>query len=327
MADREQVAPKMLESYDVVDDYSITLTFQYASDQRRMVDAIEAEYGGVAEEPVTDDTTSNPDNPMSEDFEWPVVSEIHPMLTSIASPRYPRLLAAPSPDISYPDPIEAVRKGFKTHKDWGLENVTIIPDVDGDVLQVLYPEGTSAPSDNGKGGAGFYAEYPELVGSEAAVLQYQVFFPDDFDWVKGGKLPGLYCGNAPSGGMSAEDGSTTRMMWRAGGDGEIYLYIINKDNPYGQSVGRGSFKWPTGQWATIEQEIVLNDVGIANGIARVWINRRPAFEVVDVVYRNREDVTIDGLMFSTFFGGSSPEWRTPRDQIARFRNFRIKGAR
>lgn len=315
--DRTQVAPKYLESYEEIDDYTLQLTFENASDQRRMIDAIEQEYG--AQEPVIEE-------PVTTEHKWATIEEVHLMNIGSPSKRYPEVLAAPSPDMSAQYSDDAVRTGFGSHKDWGLENIVVIPDSDGNILEVLYPEGTSAPSDNGKGGAGFYAEYDKLKGSESAVLRYDIRFPSDFEWVKGGKLPGLYGGNAPSGGMSAEDGFTTRMMWRTDGDGEIYLYVINKDNPYGQSVGRGLFHWPRGRWVTIEQEIVLNDPGAANGIARIWIDGSPVFEVVDVVYRNRTDITIDGLMFSTFFGGSSEEWRTPRDQIAEFRNFKILGS-
>jgi hypothetical protein len=55
-------------------------------------------------------------------------------------------------------------------------------------------------------------------------FEYKVFFPSDFEWVKGGKLPGLYGGRTGcSGGDAALDCFSTRLMWRAGGAGELYL--------------------------------------------------------------------------------------------------------
>ncbi|KAG0197337.1 hypothetical protein BGX28_009167 [Mortierella sp. GBA30] len=61
-------------------------------------------------------------------------------------------------------------------------------------------------------------------------LEYQMFFKPGFNWVKGGKLPGILlgsergCNAGCSGGGSAENCFSTRMMWRKDGQGELYLY-------------------------------------------------------------------------------------------------------
>lgn len=61
-------------------------------------------------------------------------------------------------------------------------------------------------------------------------LEYQMMFEPGFKWVKGGKLPGILmgselgCNAGCSGGGSAENCFSTRMMWRADGMGELYLY-------------------------------------------------------------------------------------------------------
>ncbi|KAF9186047.1 hypothetical protein BGZ51_002291 [Haplosporangium sp. Z 767] len=61
-------------------------------------------------------------------------------------------------------------------------------------------------------------------------LEYQMLFKPGFNWVKGGKLPGALIGSEKgcnagcSGGGSAENCFSTRMMWRANGQGELYLY-------------------------------------------------------------------------------------------------------
>ncbi|KAF8496747.1 hypothetical protein F5888DRAFT_362930 [Russula emetica] len=64
-------------------------------------------------------------------------------------------------------------------------------------------------------------------------LEYKVFFLGNFDWVKGGKLPGLYGGHTTrcSSGNPALDFLSTRLMWRAGGVSELYLYYAQKDRP------------------------------------------------------------------------------------------------
>ncbi|KAG0345665.1 hypothetical protein BG004_003333 [Podila humilis] len=61
-------------------------------------------------------------------------------------------------------------------------------------------------------------------------LEYQMLFQPGFKWVKGGKLPGILSGSEEgcnagcSGGGTAENCFSTRMMWRANGEGELYLY-------------------------------------------------------------------------------------------------------
>ena len=119
----------------------------------------------------------------------------------------------------------------------------------------------------------------------------------DDRWNRGGKLPGLRGGPDARGcsGGSASDGErcfSTRLMWRTSGAGEgtshhsfawvelmiVYAYIpTGKDlcdqsnvmcnsDAYGTSLARGSFSYQTGQWQTIWLVVILNEVGINNGI-------------------------------------------------------------
>ncbi|QJQ95278.1 MULTISPECIES: polysaccharide lyase [Halomonadaceae] len=250
-----------------------------------------------------------------------------PQLTS-CSERY-SLISSMQPELRQ-DAREAIRRGFDTRRDWGTdENIEIMrrdTTARGEpVVRVHYPEGTSSPGDTEPGGAGFYTEHTELAGADSACLRYQVRFAPDFDFVRGGKLPGLYGGEAPSGGDRAtgENGFSMRFMWREDGDGELYEYVVNQDEEYGASVGRGLWRFETGRWVTIEQEIVLNDPDRKNGVARVWIDGEPILEQQGIVYRTTDSLHIDGVMFSTFFGGHGEEWRTPYDQSVDFAGFRL----
>ncbi|WP_227370173.1 polysaccharide lyase [Halomonas sp. M20] len=245
------------------------------------------------------------------------------------SSRYP-LQASPTPETSLKDIEGIIERTYQAQKNWGLDkNVTLLSPaesgLDTSSLRVSYPAGTSSPSDQGEGGAGFYASLKELQGVERACLRYKIRFEPGFDFVKGGKLPGLYGGDAPSGGeeVTGYNGFSMRFMWRENGQGELYEYIANSDEEYGLSVGRGDWYFPTGRWVTVEQELILNDPDRENGIARVWIDGQPILEQQNIVYRRTGDLTIDGVMFSTFFGGNGKEWRTPRDQIADFGAFEI----
>lgn len=94
----------------------------------------------------------------------------------------------------------------------------------GPVLQVTYPEGSF--SDSG-GGAQFINLWNASDGSSfnSMLLSYEVAFEANFDWVKGGKLPGLRGGLATSGcsGGSKSNGAacfSSRTMWRQNGAGE-----------------------------------------------------------------------------------------------------------
>src|SRR3546814_7289490 len=101
-----------------------------------------------------------------------------------------------------------------------------------DLLRVHYPEDSvnfgSADDETPLGGAAFYAPSGK---SKASCLHYRVRFPSDFEFAKGGKLPGLYAGEAPSGGekVSGKDGWSIRLMWREDGEGELYEYVYRSE--------------------------------------------------------------------------------------------------
>lgn len=138
-------------------------------------------------------------------------------------------------------------KGF-----YGDSNVEFVQDPfnansSGSVLQVKYPAGSFAPvaTKNGnaglKGGAEFFSEPDKGKMYNTALLSYDLAFDSSFNWVKGGKLPGIYGGksfspNADpilvskyhftgvpgvgcSGGEKASGDNcfSVRLMWRDGG--------------------------------------------------------------------------------------------------------------
>ena len=233
---------------------------------------------------------------------------------------------APRPPQSAMSGRDAVRQAFHTTRHWGDENIERLGTEQTGLgepgLRVHYPAGTSSPSEKPQGGAGFYSDPPSLRSGDSACLSYMVRFPADFDFVRGGKLPGLYGGEAPSGGEEVDgtSGFSMRLMWREEGQGELYPYVVGFE---GDSVGRGFWHFPVGNWVRVEQEIILNDPGRENGIARLWIDGEPVLEQQSVVYRTSPNIGIDGLMFSTFFGGTGEGWRTPRDQYVDFAAFRF----
>lgn len=90
--------------------------------------------------------------------------------------------------------------------------------------RLFFPSGSINPGNKPQGGSDFYATPLSVQSATNVTLQYSIFFPADFEWVHGGKLPGLYGGHGGcSGGNSAKTCFSTRMMWRQGGAGELYL--------------------------------------------------------------------------------------------------------
>ncbi len=94
----------------------------------------------------------------------------------------------------------------------------------GPVLQATYPAGSFSHE---SGGAQFYNLWNNTNGNpfQSMIVSYELAFPQDFDWVKGGKLPGLRGGLNSTGcsGGNEPDGRdclSARLMWRRNGNGE-----------------------------------------------------------------------------------------------------------
>lgn len=220
------------------------------------------------------------------------------------------------------------------------------------VLRVDYPKGTSTPSSKWnpkgvKGGTGIYAQpIPSdiLAKAKFVVFEYEVYFPANFDFVKGGKLPGLYGtvgGNkfGCSGGNSALTCFSLRYMWRRKGDGEAYLYLPSNakqdpgyckikpfthcDPQYGDSVGRGSFTFKLGGWTKITQLIGLGPAGKRSGTLKIWANGKLVIQNTKLVWRTDPKVTVQGFAVETFFGGSTADFRTTKDEYTLFKNFKL----
>lgn len=260
--------------------------------------------------------------PYAEKDELEPRSDTAPCSTRLALVKAPSLKGAGSAE-------QAVEEAFEAERLIGVEeNVEVVAgDGGASLIRVRYPEGSvnfgSADDETPLGGAAFYAPFSR---TKTSCLHYRVRFPTDFDFAKGGKLPGLYAGDAPSGGekVSGTDGWSIRLMWRKDGEGELYEYIYNKKGKYGLSAGRGLFSFPRGRWVDVDLEVVLNDPDERNGEARLWIDGRAVIEQDDLVFTTEEGPLLEGgLMFSTFFGGGSDSWASPKDQYVDFADFRL----
>ncbi|CAL1703287.1 unnamed protein product [Somion occarium] len=215
-------------------------------------------------------------------------------------------------------------------------------------MKAHFPKGSYTFSHSPQGGFSFYAPGPanvDLTTAKEATFGYTAYFPSGFDFVKGGKVPGLYGGNSDSEALSCSGGRrdngcwSARLMWRTSGAGELYTYLppdftenqavcsippfSTCNDVYGASVGRGSFTWATAGRTTVAQRVKLNDVGKANGELQLFVNGKSVVNVGGLVLRNNAAGRIRGMQFQTFFGGSDTSWASPKDQDAYFSDFSV----
>jgi len=141
-------------------------------------------------------------------------------------------------------------------------------------------------------------------GHTSVWFQYRVMFSPDFDWVKGGKLPGLGGGDFPTGCIKTGqfDGFTTRLMWRLNGAASSYLYYPGKTDACGDDVPLG-VNFERNRWYIITQQVILNDPGEANGVLVQYIDGKLLKRFDHQIWRTGAGPGIDGAKIETFFGG------------------------
>lgn len=220
---------------------------------------------------------------------------------------------------------------FRKRGHWGLQNIQVIKDPSGrfsKVLRVFYPAGSASPTVTNSegtpiGGTQFFADLG-MQSHDTMRLSYYVRFSKNFDFVKGGKLPGLFGGNVNN-GRKIPDGSngfSTRYMWRKNGNGEIYAYLPTS-REHGTSIGRGNWLFRPGTWHHLEQEIVLNQSGKNNGRIQVWLDEKKVLTKNGLTFRTTNALKIEGIFFSTFFGGGDQSWVSSKDVYTDFADFSV----
>jgi hypothetical protein len=214
-----------------------------------------------------------------------------------------------------------------TRGTFGASNLVAMTDakVSRRFVRVSYPAGSASATvarQYGKpvGGAQFYVR--RLGGPydrNSMRLSYWVRFADDFPWVRGGKLPGLYGGMVNNGKRIPDgtNGFSTRYMWRTGGRGEVYAYLPTS-KIHGTSLGQGDWVFPRGTWIHLVQDLFLNHPGKADGEIKVSVQGKVVSVTSHLRFRDTPSLQIDGVFFSSFFGGDDPSWAPGRPTHADF---------
>ena len=209
--------------------------------------------------------------------------------------------------------------------DEGRVSIVSTDDENNHALAIQYPQGAFGTSQTG-------AQWKLLFDQsyESVRLTYRIQFQAPFDFVKGGKLPGLIGGEGNTGGgiPTGTDGWSARMMWRTQGNAVQYVYHPDQPNNYGEdlpwTIEDQVVQFTPGQWHEVVHEIKMNTPGQNDGHVTCWFDGVKALEAEAMRFRDIADFGIDGLYFSTFFGGSNSTWATSKDETVLFDDFHIE---
>jgi len=169
-----------------------------------------------------------------------------------------------------------------------------------------------------------------FVAWETAFFQYNVMFQENFDWSKGGKLPGLTTyPDTPTGCIDNTDfdGNSVRYMWRENGELYLYLYYPEKKDRCGDYHRMDpKFYFDSNTWYTLTQEVRLNQLNQSDGYINVWINGVLSLTLTDLILRRNNDYQEDSIKMDCFRGGSDSTWASPEDSYIYFDDFTLYGA-
>jgi hypothetical protein len=152
------------------------------------------------------------------------------------------------------------------------------------------------------GGTRFPWQPRALQGKTSACLSYSVLLPADFEFHRGGVLPGISGADDKASG----DRFAVSFAWRskdAGKEGGgVTLRVTENGATQGLPIERHAFDFPRGRWVKLEQEVILNTPKMEDGVLRVWVDGVLAVDRRDVTYRTKPQVAIAGVSVEVYRG-------------------------
>ena len=198
-------------------------------------------------------------------------------------------------------------------------------------------------------GAAFKAA-PDGLPATTATLSYAVYFPPDFEWVKGGKLPGLCFGktakSCATGGEWQADAGSFRLMFRAQGQGIGYAYFPLKGGNEGSYSVQGTeykkvadksggntghdiwykkekaFKFNLGAWNNVSMTVTMNAIGKNDGSVSVQVNGATR-KISGMTWRTDPLVKICSVNFVSFYGGGDLSWACKKCTYTQYKDLKF----
>ncbi|MGN6607442.1 MAG: polysaccharide lyase [Jatrophihabitans sp.] len=207
----------------------------------------------------------------------------------------------------------------------------------GNVMRITMPANTIGEAS----GAIIDAHLPRTV--DQATIKYDIRFGSNFDWSRGGKLPGLggaTPGTRPSvaGGCNAGNSGawSGRGMWitpssypSVAGPNELigYAYDYAKQSTCGDNQ-RTNTAMTAGTWHSVTMSYRMNTIGSngvphADGVFKMWLDGRLIKDVQNLQYRNTANLHINYLYWEVFRGGGDQSWAGRTTSTIDFDNLSI----
>lgn len=167
-------------------------------------------------------------------------------------------------------------------------------------------------------------------------LNYDLFLEPGFEFVKGGKLPGLSPVDHVTGcDTSVPEGWSLRAMWRREGAVQTYFYQQLRSESCGEGPTSATFRLQAGRWHAFSVHLRVNSTADASdGLAEVFVDGVPVSSQGGLRLRGADTQAslVNNFFFSSFYGGSDSSWSPSTTTHARFDNFavhpglRVRGA-
>jgi hypothetical protein len=139
---------------------------------------------------------------------------------------------------------------------------------------------------------------PGLTGATATCLAYSLWLDDKFAFGAGGQLPGVF-GGAPA--VPGKGGVTDQLTVNPNWDGEGYPAILALRGAEPHRMIGTNIALPTSRWIKIELETVLNTPGVADGLARLWIDGDLIVQDTAITLRQDEKEKLNGVLASASY--------------------------
>lgn len=165
--------------------------------------------------------------------------------------------------------------------------------------------GTADKDASARNGIEFFWSPPGMAGASAACLTYSVWLPEKFDFGGGGVLPGVFGGEATAPVQRTVDNRlSVRPAWNANGKPSIGASVEGGER---QTSFDAKYSVPLGRWTKVEQEVVLNTPGSADGIGRLWIDGSMFSTDQHLPLRKDAKATLNGVLVAVGYRGLPAE--------------------
>lgn len=190
-----------------------------------------------------------------------------------------------------------------------VDNARVVPAEGGPSSEALEVKlrklpGSADKDASGRNGIEFFWSPPGIAGASAACLTYSIWLPEKFDFGGGGTLPGVFGGEATAPGQRMVDNTlSVRPEWNADGRASIGASVEGGERHPGVDA---KYSLPLGRWTKVEQEVVLNAPGEANGIGRLWIDGSLFAKDMHLPLRKDAKAMLSGVLVAIGYRGLPP---------------------